>query len=259
MQHPKGLSLLLSLFVLSAILVSALSAGNLIFRQLKVTGTGDRGIQAFYVAESGLENALYDFRQLGITTLSVDESSAESLGRGQWWRTSSETVSSLNTTLAENEVIEVQLFKPESATEQAQSILLSWNADPSICPGADFAWVEVVQSYWNITQSQSQRSLLSSSQAGGVVVNLSGSYPYIRLRALFGDACNLNLTAYDGVDATGTAFDLPAQLQVTAIGEVVDARQALSITVPAQAPQFGAFDYTLFSESAICKGVSPCD
>lgn len=259
MKHPKGLSLLLSLFVLSAILVSALSAGNLIFRQLKITGSGDRGIQAFYVAESGLEDALYDFRQLGITSLTINEGSALSLGKGRWWRTSSETVSSLNMILNENAVTEVQLFNPTNGNDQAQSIELSWNSDPTTCPGADFTWLEVVQSYWSVTQSQSQRSLLSSSDANSAIVNLSGSYPYVRLRALFGDACNLSLTAYDGIDGTGSVFDIPAQLQITATGEVSDARQALSITVPAKAPQFGAFDYTLFSESAICKGVSPCN
>lgn len=259
MSHPRGLSLLLSLFVLSAILVSALSAGNLIFRQLKITGAGDRGVQAFYAAESALEDSLYKFRQLGLTDLSVDEASAVPLGRGQWWRASSETVSSLEMTLLQNQVTEAQLFDPDNSANQAQSIRLSWSADPTVCPGADFTWLEVVQSYWNVTDSQSQRTLLSSSDAAGAVVNLSGSYPYVRLRALFGDACNLTLNAYVGVDGTGLAFDLPAQLQVTATGEVGDARQALSITVPAQAPQFGTFDYTLFSEEAICKDVSPCN
>lgn len=258
MSQPRGLSLLLSLFVLSAILVSALSAGSLILRQLKITGTGDRGIQAFYIAESALENALYNFRQLGQTDLTVAENTAVTLGRGRWWRTSAATSRSFTATLSENQVTEIPLFNPASG-DQAQSIHLSWNSDPAICPQADFTWVEVVHSYWNLDQSQSRRYLLSSSESDGATLNLSGSYPYVRLRALFGDACNLNLTAYRGPDGSGDIFDLPTQLQVTAVGEVGDSRQALSVTVPLQAPQFSAFDYTIFSETSICKDVSPCD
>ncbi|KKS78487.1 MAG: hypothetical protein UV52_C0040G0001, partial [Parcubacteria group bacterium GW2011_GWD1_42_9] len=44
MRDTRGISLLLSLFVLSAILVTALSAGTLIVRELKITGAGVRGV-----------------------------------------------------------------------------------------------------------------------------------------------------------------------------------------------------------------------
>ena len=258
-QPPAGLSLLLSMFVLSAILIVALSAGNLIFRELKVTGASDRGVQAFYAAESGLEDALYDFRQLNQSSLAIDEGLAQPIGRGQWWRDSAETITNLDLTLLENEVTEVMLFEPDASGNQAQSIRFSWSNLPAVCPGADFTWIEVVQSYWNVTEPKSERALFSPSAATGSTVNINGNYPYVRLRALFGDACNLTLRAYEGNDGTGAVFELPAQLRVTATGEVGDTRQALSVTVPARAPQAGAFDYTLFSEQSICKNVSTCD
>jgi hypothetical protein len=258
LNHPRGLSLLLSLFVLSAILVASLSAGVLILRELKFTGAGDRGIQAFYVAESALEDALYEFRQNGNTELTVDEASPNAMSNGDWWRSSSQTINNISTTVLENEVIEVALFDPDNSSSQALSVRLSWVSQPTVCPGADFTWLEVVHSYW-LVEPISERILLSPSNSVGSIINMSGSYPYIRLRALFGDACGLALTAYDGANGSGSTFALPAQLQVTATGEVVDARQSLSITVPARAAQFGAFDYTLFSEEPLCKGVSPCN
>ncbi|MDP3986305.1 MAG: hypothetical protein U1C53_02875 [Candidatus Veblenbacteria bacterium] len=260
MNPPHGFSLLLSLFVLSAILMAALSAGNLVVRELRLTTSFDQGVLAFYAAESGLEDALYDFRQKNSPNLNVVETSAITLGNGRWWRVSNTTLTEFSTTLLENEVAEVTLFNT-SGSAQAWSVRVSWTGNPTMCPGSDFTWIEVLQSYWVAGESQSQRSLLSPSDndTDGVTVNLSGSYPYVRLRALFGDACNLTLRAYAGLNATGASFNLPAQLEVTAYGAAGEARQALSITVPAHAPQFGAFDYTLFSEEAICKDVSPCN
>lgn len=266
-KEPRGISLLLTLFILSSILVAALSSANLIFRELKISGSSDRGVRAFYAAESGLEDALYRFRQLNETSLIINEGSAVDIGSGSWWRNSANTIDSLETTLLENEDVELALFNPASS-DQAQSIKINWSSLPSVCPGADYTWLEVVQSYWDtsLNQSKSVRVLFSPSDALNCTqnnncptVNMNGSLPYVRMRALFGDACNLSLTAFYGTDGTGNPFLLPEQLKITSTGEVADSRQILSVTVPARAAQFGAFDYTLFSEQPICKDVSPCN
>jgi hypothetical protein len=257
--YPTGLSLLLTLFVLSAILVAALSASTIIVREFKITGTSDRGTQAFYLAESGLEDALYAYRYMGRKDLTVDPGSAVNMGKGKWWRDSSEPVTGFDLSLTENQVVELVLFDPADGAKQAESIRLAWSNNSAVCPGADFTWLEVVQSYWDGNLSQSSRSILSPSEAGGSIVNLLGSFPSVRVRALYGDACNLSVTAYQGPDGKGGTFALPTQLQITATGQVRDTQQTLSIIIPVLAAQFSAFDYTIFSEQAICKFVSPCD
>lgn len=266
MINRPGISLLLTLFVLSAILVAALSAGNLIFRELRITTSSDQGIRAFYAAESGLEQALFAFRRLNETNLTIISDDAVAIGSGRWWRESQNTINELQTTLLENDDVEVALFDP-SSNDQAQSVRLEWIASATACPGVLYTWLEVVQSYWDVDASASQRTLLSPQAndpegdgiANGVIVNLAGNYPYVRLRSLFGDACGLRLQAFTGSDGTGSVYALPEQIEITSTGEVGDTRQSLSVTVPAKAAQFGAFDYTIFSEQPICKDVSPCN
>ncbi|HAO81324.1 MAG: hypothetical protein UV57_C0016G0011 [Parcubacteria group bacterium GW2011_GWD2_43_10] len=259
MRDTRGISLLLSLFVLSAILVTALSAGTLIVRELKITGAGVRGVQAFYVAESGLEDALYEFRQKGNTNLDVSQNNPETISNGAWWRSYTKTVGSegIILTLLENQTFEVPLFDPDNTTDQADSITLTWDTDSASCPGGQYTWLEVVQSFWTLEAGnyvpRSERRLCSSSESSGCTEPITNSvtdkFPYLRVRALFNDACSLNLKAFNDT----LTFDMPAQLQVKATGQVGDSQQALSITVPINAPQFGVFDYTIFSEQQICK------
>ncbi len=255
------MSLVLSLLVMSAILISVISAANIIFRELRLTGTGQRGIQSFYAAESGLEQALYAFRVFGKTDLTITQGNAVRIGSGQWWRQSSVTIKELDATLSQNDTKEIVLYDIDSGS-QAESMVVSWNTDPSYCRRADFAWMEIVQSYWTDAGTRSQRTLISPeevqdciSQAKCPIVNFIGTYPYVRLRALYGDICNLNVRAYEGADGSGAQFELPSQLEITSIGEMGDTVQTLSVTVPTQAAQFNAFDYTIFSEKSFCKNV----
>lgn len=262
--NRRGVALLLALLVLAAILLGSLTASNLVLGELKLTRTSDQGLAAFYAAESGLEQGLYLFRQEGkeentVGELLVDESDALILSGNdaEWWRSSTLTEPNFTATLEQNQVAEIVLFDPDNVSSQAGSVNITWQSNTSLCPSAGTEWLEVVQSWWNtsIASSQSSRTLFSASSSSGAVVNRAGDYPSVRLRALFTDICNLTLTAYNGANKTNGTFPLPARLTVTATGQLDDTKQALSVTVPQYAPQFGSFDYTIFSECSLTKGL----
>ncbi len=262
-----GLALLLMLMVLATILAAGLTVSALVLRELRITGTSDRGILAFYTAESALEQGLYLYRQQGeYGNLTVNEGDAADAwnntvstpaSNGTWWRSAEKGEASFVQTVRENETAQVVLFDPDTPGSQAASVRLTWNTNPATCPGEGYGWLEVLQSGWEVATSQtaSRRDFFAGADASGVIVNLDGDYPRVRLRALFADICDLRLEAFTGLDAGGSLYTLPTEIRITAAGEVADARQAVSVVLPEVIPQAGFFDYTIFTECSLTKGV----
>ncbi|MBI5465695.1 MAG: hypothetical protein HY974_00185 [Candidatus Kerfeldbacteria bacterium] len=263
---PSGVVLLLSLLVLATMLTTSLTVGALVVRELKTTGTSDRGLIAYYAAESGLEQGLYLLRQERpahadiITTLDKPYASKVTLldgsllNKAYWWRSSLLSEAQLNLTLKANEVVQLDLFDPTASlsnTASVNGLEFNWDA-----PSGGAEWLEVSWSGWKNTNPPTLgvgRQLFSSSTVKPVTMALDTvNYTNfrVRLRALFADVPGLVVKARNSVGYV----DLPARITITAVGELSDARQALAVIVPEFAPQASAFDFTIFSECPIVKG-----
>ncbi len=265
-NQPAGMVLLLSLLVLAGVLLTSLTVGSLVLRELRVSIVSDQSQAAYYAAESGLEQGLYLWRleQKKGTDLSVTEASPVALADSgaSWWRQSSLTETTSLFTLKQNDSQQIDLFNPEDSLDtsvKAQSVKLSWDNNANSCPGAGSEWLEVVWSAWQGAATLDydvERRYFSSSQAGGVVINLDPSYVNyrLRLRALYGDVCDLAIQAYKQPNAVGETYELPAKVVINSVGRLGGTRQSLSVTLPALPPQAGVFDYTIFSECSIFKG-----
>lgn len=271
---PQGMVLLLALLILASILTTSLTVGALVIRQLKFTSTTDRGIVAYYAAESGLEQGLYLWRQEGRKgdELNIAAAAAVTLAnsRGAWWRESQEVQSSLLTSLKQNDSLQLDLFDPVasiSGTAVVKSIKVGWEVGSGTCPGEGQEWLEASWSAWGeeLTSFDTKRNYINHNQIASspdntVIFNITNpSQPSyvnyrLRLKPLYGDICNFRLTAYRDLNGTGGVYDLPARITITAIGQMTDTRQSLSVTVPQFAPQAGVFDYSVFSECSILKG-----
>lgn len=266
--------LLLALLILATILVTSLTVGSIVLRQLKVTTSTDRGIVAYYAAESGLEQGLYLWRQEGQKGSDLQVSSANPVdlaaSHSSWWRDGQETESTYTATLKQNQTVQLDLFDPASSLDsqtKAQSIKIGWDTATADCPGQGSEWLEVSWSNWGGVGSavEAQRRFVNHSQIVSspdqtVIININNiSQPSLvnyrlRLKALYADICNLTVTAYRGTDGSGGVYNLPARLTISATGRLLDTRQALSVTVPQFAPQLSLFDYTIFSQCSILKG-----
>lgn len=64
-KKPRGIILLLTLFILSGILIITLAAADLVLAGLKMNRLTGYSSLAFFAAEAGLERALYEARQTG--------------------------------------------------------------------------------------------------------------------------------------------------------------------------------------------------
>ncbi len=266
--------LLLALLILATILVTSLTVGSIVLRQLKVTTSTDRGIVAYYAAESGLEQGLYLWRQEGQKGNALQVTSANPVAlaasRSFWWRDGQETESAYAATLKQNQTVQLDLFDPTLSLDsqtKAQSIKIGWEAAAGGCPGQGSEWLEVSWSNWggagsalDVQRRFVNHSQIVSSPGQAIIININNaSQPSLvnyrlRLKALYADICNLTLTAYRGTGGEGEVYNLPARLTISATGQLLDTQQALSVTVPQFAPQLGLFDYTVFSQCSVLKG-----
>ncbi|MBU1039448.1 hypothetical protein KKC17_04485 [Patescibacteria group bacterium] len=265
-NQPAGMVLLLSLLVLAGVLVTSLTVGSLVLRQLRVSVVSDQSQAAYYAAESGLEQGLYLWRleQKKGADLVVSQSSSVVLAGNQatWWRSSVLSESSEIITLKKNDSRQIDLFNPEDSLDsavKAQSIKLSWDNNVNSCPGAGSEWLEVGWSAWlgaATLDYDVERRYFSSSQASGVVINLDPSFVNyrLRLRALYSDVCDLTVQAFRQPNGVGEIYELPGRVIVTSVGRLANTQQSLSVTLPALPPQAAVFDYAIFSQCSIFKG-----
>lgn len=273
-QEKSGIVLLLALLILASVLATSLTVGSIVLRELRITHTSDRAVSAYYAAESGLEQGLYWWRadQKKGDDLLVESSSAKVLdsNKASWWRSSQVTENQLLMSLKKDQSTQLDLFditNPLSEASQAQSLVVSWDGNPASCPSAGSEWLEVAWTGWKggiLSNMNIERRFYSNSNVWfngsrqEFVVNLPlASVGYrVRLKALFADICDLRVTAYKKLDGGSEAdiYPLPARLTINATGQLVNTRQALSVTVPMYAPAADFFDFTVMSKCSILKG-----
>ena len=263
-HHRSGVALLLSLLVLSGVLAAALTVSTLVVREYRTTSTVDRGVVTFYAAESGLEQGLYMARQERKTTAAEQEvtyANAITLpgSEAKWWRKADDTEEQLNFTLTQDVPVQIDLFNPDaSLTQDLKSVTFRWNNDPATCPSAGPEWLEVLVSRsqrgsFSFDSYEENRQFISSTDGGsGITIPFDSAYftYQLRLTARYANVCGLvvSVTASDD-----TPYALPTRLSITATAELADTRQAITITLPRQAPRQGVFDYAIFSQASICK------
>jgi len=264
--NGRGVVLLLSLLVLAALLTTTITVSTLVVRGLRVTNTSDRGLVAFYAAESGLEQGLYLIRQQKQSgnQLVINQGSAvaQADSKARWWRDSQTVEPQVATNLQANQVVQLELFDPADPLNpavKARSVKLSWDNNPVSCPNAGPEWLEVASSGWrdNALISATQERYYRSSSQTPAIINLNSNYMNYRMRvkALYADVCSLTIQAFTGLNATGASYSIPARLTIIVTGALADTRQAIAVTVPQYAPQADVFDFTIFSECPLVKGV----
>lgn len=84
-SSQKGISLILSLFILTAILFIGLVIIDLVLRQGKISSEVGYSEIAFYAAEAGMEKALYEINKNKETIINVEAMKETlSVSRGEW-------------------------------------------------------------------------------------------------------------------------------------------------------------------------------
>ena len=243
----------MSMLVLSGIVTAAGTVGILTVQNLRQAVNIDQAGLAYYAAESGVEDGLYELRKKETAVASLPASGSLS-NSATWARSVIATSATLTKTVAQNDVWEVNLYDPDASLSPLaapiKSVRLSWTG-----PGTE--WLEAAITAWNtngdILPAETQ---LFSSASNPALVNLQDSTSVLyrlRLKALYAALTDLSLTAFDALNGAGSQVNIPAEISVTSTGSFNDVKQALRAIMPHRAPLSGVFGYVIFTEDDLIK------
>lgn len=252
-KKPQGNVLLLSLFILSAVLLAATALGSIVVRALRNAAAGGSSTVAYYAAESGAERALWELRKQQVEVGALPAQLSYPGGV-----TAVRTVEGSGTTtfiprIKQNDTYELALFVP-GATPPAGGVsrlVVRWSADcgaSSVIEFQNVTWTPGAGWAPGVTQFRYGWS----EQPVSLTLNNPGTNSYrLRVRP---ERCDAEDVRIDAFDSSGNAVALPDRVTVVSTGSFAGTKQAVQVTVPLYSPLSGLFDFALFSECSIDKG-----
>lgn len=278
MSASKGSVLLLALLVMSGVLVVGASLGTISVLNLRQSRVIDDAVIAFGAAESAAEQTLYQLRRVGASSADLNgaaEDGASAILTGppmsngaRWTRTLAATETTIFAAIPADRSYEIVLWDPEAPASAAgaESLTFSWDDH---CGGTSA--LEVLAAGWNPAAVggfnpdigfHGTSQALTFLKADPVIDNdFRADYAYrVRLRAKNCDVFNLAVSAYSADDAGGVQVAIPSRIAVEAIGSFASASQGMELRLPRLQPLTGVFDYVIFSQCSLLKGVTgaPC-
>lgn len=278
MSARRGSVLLLALLVMSGVLVVGASLGTISVLNLRQSRVIDDAVIAFGAAESAAEQTLYQLRRVGASSADLNgaaEDGASAIFTGppmsngaHWTRTLSATETTIFAAIPAERSYEIVLWDPEAPVSPAgaESLTFSWDDN---CGG--ISALEVLAAGWNPAAVggfnpdigfHGTSLALTFLKANPVIDNdFRADYAYrVRLRAKNCDIFNLAVSAYSADDAGGVQVAIPSRVAVEAIGSFASASQGMELRLPRLQPLSGVFDYVIFSQCSLLKGVTgaPC-
>lgn len=245
--------LLMSILILSGIVTAASSIGIITIQNIKESILVDNGLGAFYSAESGVEDGLYELRKNETAAAELDSTGALSNG-GTWSRSIANTIQSLTSDISQNDFWNVDLYNPDtslsSLSNPIKSLSLSWT-------GGGSEWIEAQIFPWDTTGTIGNPSTrLFSAASNPAVVNLQDATDTLyrlRIKALYADITDMTITAYSGLNLGGTQVSIPSYITIYSTGVYSRANQVVRAQMSQRPPLSGNFGYVLFSEEDLVK------
>ncbi|MBU1029454.1 hypothetical protein KKE28_04595, partial [Patescibacteria group bacterium] len=109
--QSTGSVLLFALLIMTSVIIGSIGLGTLIMDLLQQTRITDSSILAYYTAESGVEQSLFNARRTGQIPDSYSEDEANQLlNHTEWWGTVTGTTEIIYTDISQDDFIEVNLF-----------------------------------------------------------------------------------------------------------------------------------------------------
>lgn len=253
LRDQQGSLLLMSILILSGIMTAASSFGIITIQNLRQSVLIDNGVRAFYAAESGIEDGLYELRKNETAVASMGASGALS-NAATWDRTVATDIQSLTRDLDENDTWEISLFDPDSSLSSlastVKSLKLAWT-------GSGSEWVQAQIIPWTTSGTLGAPSTqLFSAASNPATVNLQDASTVlyrVRIKALYGGITDMTVKAYSGLNLGGSQVDVPGYITMYSTGEYSLSNQVVRAQMPHRPPLSGQFGYVLFSEEDLIK------
>lgn len=245
--------LLMSILILSGIVTAASTIGTITMQNLRLGIAVDNGLIALYAAESGVEDALYEIRKVETAAASLPASGTLA-NNASWARTITTTAASLTKTVAANDSWEINLYEPDTSlsplNNSIKSVKLAWT-------GSGSEWAEVKITPWTTGGNlDTPTTVLFSAASNPATINLQDATTVlyrIQIKALYSALNDLTVTAYSGLNLSGSAVPLPTQITLLSTGTFNRAKQAVRAIMAHRAPLSDVFGYVLFTEDSLIK------
>ncbi|MFH1366923.1 MAG: hypothetical protein ABIH38_02945 [Patescibacteria group bacterium] len=278
-KNQKGVTLFLSLLIMSTVVAVAIGVSVLIINQHEYSTNVDHSILAFYAAETGLEAKLAVIKTnrdalaetLSSTVTDMDGSSLlsfEGTNLGNWQTTASPSEKYALSHLKMNEKITIDLFDPNalSGGGGVESIKINWR-DNCLGQGvvAGSGWLKLsyvslantggfdatTNPYENIYPCA--LSNYACTERNNTTF-LAGNYYRLIITPLYCDIDYLKVSAFSNDSASaGAEKDISNRISLKSTGTYENSKIALSASIPWILPSQGIFDFVLFSEEIIEK------
>lgn len=254
LKDKRGNTLVIAILLMTVMLAVAVGLSNAFVTELKLSSNLDDAVYSYYGAESGIEYGLYDARKTDLTLAA--STATDTFANGvQWTRTTDDTVPSLSLVqIEEDKSVQLDFFDPDdpSVASGLGSIVIDWS-------GASGSWTLVKITSWTPAASvdwstKADQEYLRADSAASFIINLTSSKAYkIKIKALHANMNSVNITAYDGADATGSTVDIPNFLDITGEGEFGTSHQAINVSMPRGIPLASLYNYVIFTEESLTK------
>ena len=253
LKSQSGSLLLMSMLILSGIVTAASTMGIVTIQNLRQSIVVDQGLVAYYAAESGIEDGLYELRknETAVTGLPLSGALANT---ATWARSVTATLPSLQKNIKQNDSWEINLYDADTSlsplSNPIKSVKIAWT-------GSGTEWLEAEVEPWTTGGVlDTPVKTLFSGVSNPAVVNLQDATTVLyrlRLKALYSNLTDVTVTAWSGLDAAGSQVSIPAQITMISTGSFRRTKQAVRALMPQRSPLSGVFDYVLFAEDSLVK------
>jgi len=234
-------------------LAASVSFGTLVVSNIQRSKLSAFSMEAYYEAESGIEQALYQIRKERIypdnNILPACISGCE--------RNVSYSSQAIIPPIKKDAVAQLDIFDSTGEIEAGVSRLeiLCSPSTPPVWLDITFLPVTKQSSNWIVDPANTGKRLKPCDGSTIVVTEFETDKSYVvRIKSLYGNSPQLTVTAFDK-DAQGSEVDIATKLKIQAIGssQTGDIEQKIIVDMPLRSPLAAFYDYVLFSEETIRK------
>ncbi|MBU0540459.1 hypothetical protein KKF59_04065 [Patescibacteria group bacterium] len=248
----SGNILPLALIMTFTILLAGLGIATVVLEDSHRARDIDDSVAAYYMADSGIERQLFEIRKRAETLSYAAGLSSEYPNAGKWVSTAAvEQVSDKKfSAITENDFRVLDLFDPDNlgAAAGVDEIQITWDGSGQLEVGYA-QW----QSGATVMWPSDDAYVVLYAFAPSLDISLDPTKAYrLRLKALNGDVSNVTISVFNA----GAAVAFPGDITLSAEGTYGKATQKIVVSMPKQDVLSGLYNYVLFSECQLLKGVS---
>lgn len=260
----------MALLVMAAVMATATGLAVIVIGQLRITNNFDTSLQAYYAAETGLEQALWRIadnrKNKGVLADALSDAAPgqvviDSVKNVRYTIDPGDVVAQSGEftvpELLENRSAQLDLFDSDGTNinSDVASLRLSWSDDCAGCTRLEITAISWAEGGTINPDGGRVEKFFRTYGEQGTALPLDSSNVYsIRLKNLGvagqGTVRDLTLTARD---ASSNTVDIPSRIQIRSEGQSAASRQTLQAELPWRVPISSLFDYVLFSEEGIDK------